>query len=80
VRADRPHPRGRHRHPFLPQVLAEAVTVVACPDPACPLPAEVTDRWHANGAPLPVEMVRVRCLAGHWFCGAMESLAPALPR
>jgi hypothetical protein len=35
--------------------------------PACGLPAEIVDRFIIDGSPYPVEHVKIKCLAGHWF-------------
>jgi hypothetical protein len=50
------------------------VEIIDCPNPECAAPAEVTDRWYANGAPLPVEMVTTACFDSHRYHGAADSL------
>jgi hypothetical protein len=35
--------------------------------PACALPAEIVDRFTLDGAPEPVEHVKLSCVRGHWF-------------
>jgi hypothetical protein len=47
--------------------------LVECP--ACGLPAEITDRFVLNGAPAPVEHVRVGCVKRHWFTVPADQLA-----
>jgi hypothetical protein len=49
--------------------------LVECP--ACGLPAEITDRFVLNGAPAPVEHVRVVCVKRHWFTVPADQLAAA---
>jgi hypothetical protein len=45
--------------------------------PACGLPAEVTDRFTLNGAPAPVEHVKVVCVMRHWFTIPVDQLVAA---
>ena len=52
-----------------------AEPLVECP--ACGLPAEITDRFTLDGAPGPVEHVKVACAARHWFTLPADMLAPA---
>ena len=40
----------------------------------CGLAAEVEDRYTVNSSDGPVESVRIRCPAGHFFNGSLESL------
>jgi hypothetical protein len=40
----------------------------------CGLPAEVRCRFIMRSADGPVESAMIRCPAGHYFCGAIESL------
>ena len=40
----------------------------------CGLPAEVMCRFTMCSSDGPVESARIRCPAGHYFCGAIESL------
>jgi hypothetical protein len=35
--------------------------------PSCGLPAEITDRFTLNGAPTPVEHVKLVCVRRHWY-------------
>ena len=44
-----------------------------CPD--CGAPAEVTDRFVLESTDGPIEHVKVRCAALHWFLTSTESLA-----
>ena len=50
--------------------------VVACPDPTCPAPAWVHDRWIWPSTNGPVAHVKTGCEAGHWFTPVAASLAP----
>ena len=50
--------------------------IVACPDPACPAPARVHDRWAFASTGGPVAHVKTGCEAGHWFTPLAASLAP----
>jgi hypothetical protein len=52
--------------------------IVACPDPTCPAPASVHDRWTWASTSGPVEHVETRCEAGHWFTPPADSLVPYL--
>ncbi len=40
----------------------------------CGLPAEVSCRFTMDSTDGPVESAQIRCPAGHYFCGAIESL------
>jgi hypothetical protein len=40
----------------------------------CGLPAEMTGRFTMRSTDGPVEAAMIRCPAGHYFCGAIESL------
>jgi hypothetical protein len=42
----------------------------------CGLPAEVEDRATMRSTDGPVEILKIRCPAGHWFNGPLESLIP----
>jgi hypothetical protein len=46
----------------------------------CGLPAEVEDRLTMGSTDGPVEIMKIRCPAGHWFNGPLESLALPAPR
>ena len=50
--------------------------IVACPDPTCPAPAWVYDRWTWPSTAGPVEHARTGCEAGHWFTLPADSLVP----
>jgi hypothetical protein len=50
--------------------------IVACPDPICPAPAWVADRWAWESTAGPVEHARTGCEAGHWFTPLAASLVP----
>jgi hypothetical protein len=54
-----------------------AGSLVECP--ACGLPAEITDRFVLNGAPAPVEHVKVVCVMRHWFTIPVDLLAATQP-
>jgi len=47
--------------------------MVECP--SCGLPAEITDRFVLDGAPGPVEHVKVVCVTRHWFTMPVDQLA-----
>jgi hypothetical protein len=47
--------------------------------PACGLPAEIVDRFTLEASPHPVEHVKIRCLAGHWFTPLVEYTPPVKP-
>jgi hypothetical protein len=51
------------------------VDIVACPDPTCPAPAWVYERWTWASTAGPVEHVKTGCEAGHWFTPPAASLA-----
>ena len=53
--------------------------IIPCPDPACPAPAEVNDRWAFESTDGPIEHVRTRCLGRHVFTVPVASLAPSRP-
>jgi len=40
----------------------------------CGLPAEVRSRFTMNSTDGPLESAMIRCPAGHWFTGPLESL------
>lgn len=42
--------------------------------PACGLPAEITDRFTLDGAPGPVEHVKIGCVMRHWFTLPVDQL------
>jgi hypothetical protein len=50
--------------------------IVACPDPTCPAPAWVHDRWTWESTDGPVEHVQTGCGDGHWFTPLTASLVP----
>ena len=43
----------------------------------CGLPAEVRSRFTMNSSDGPLEAAMIRCPAGHWFTGPLESLTLA---
>ena len=50
--------------------------IVACPDPTCPAPAWVHDRWTWESTNGPVEHIKTGCGDGHWFSPLAASLVP----
>ena len=50
--------------------------IVACPDPTCPAPAWVYERWTWSSTSGPVEHAKTGCEAGHWFTPQAASLTP----
>ena len=50
--------------------------IVACPDPSCPAPALVYQRWTWPSTDGPVEHAKTGCEAGHWFTPLADSLVP----
>jgi hypothetical protein len=45
--------------------------------PACGLPAEIADRFTLNGAPAPVEHVKLVCVMRHWFTIPVDQIPVA---
>ncbi len=45
----------------------------------CALPAEVEDRTTMHSSDGPVEILKIRCPAGHWFNGPLDCLALPAP-
>ena len=41
----------------------------------CGLPAEVRSQFTMNSSDGPLEAAMIRCPAGHWFTGPLESLS-----
>jgi hypothetical protein len=52
------------------------VDIVACPDPTCPAPAWVYQRWTWPSTAGPVEHAKTGCDAGHWFTPTAATLTP----
>ena len=50
--------------------------IVACPDPTCPAPAWVHDRWTWESTAGPVEHAKTGCADGHSFTPLAASLVP----
>ena len=46
----------------------------------CGLPAEVEDRVTMQSTSGPVEILKTRCPAGHWFNAPLDSLALPAPQ
>ena len=47
--------------------------------PSCGLPAEITDRFTLNGAPAPVEHVKLVCVQRHWYTLPVDQLVVRPP-
>lgn len=47
--------------------------------PACGLPAEITDRFTLDGAPAPVEHVKLVCTRRHWYTLPVDQIAANAP-
>jgi len=47
--------------------------------PTCGLPAEITDRFTLNGAPAPVEHIKMMCVRRHWYTLPVDQLPPSRP-
>lgn len=45
--------------------------------PTCGLPAEITDRFLLDGAPTPVEHVKLVCVTRHWYTLPVDHLSIA---
>jgi hypothetical protein len=60
-----------------PRIRVPADPLLNCP--SCGLPAEITDRFMLDGAPGPVEHVKLVCVQGHWYTLAVDQLAPSKP-
>ena len=48
--------------------------VIACPNPACDVPARIVDRWTWGSTSGPVEHVKTGCERGHWFTPTVDLL------
>ena len=48
--------------------------------PRCGLPAEVEDRVTMRSTDGPVEILKIRCPAGHWFNAPLDALTLPAPR
>lgn len=60
-----------------PEIRVPADPLLNCP--TCGLPAEITDRFMLDGAPGPVEHVKLVCVQGHWYTLAVDQLPPSEP-
>jgi hypothetical protein len=47
--------------------------------PTCGSPAEITDRFMLDGAPGPVEHVKIVCVRRHWYTLPVDQLAVSAP-
>jgi len=52
---------------------------VTCPDPACGVPAEITDRVELGSTSGPMEHVRTYCVRGHFYFLPRERVPGAEP-
>ena len=50
--------------------------IVACPDPTCPAPAWIEQRWTWPSTAGPLEHVKTGCASGHWFTPTAATLTP----
>jgi hypothetical protein len=50
--------------------------MITCPDPTCPAPARIVDRWTWESTSGPVEHVKTSCERGHWFTPTVDLLDP----
>jgi hypothetical protein len=50
--------------------------IVACPDPTCPAPAWIEQRWTWPSTAGPLEHVKTGCASGHWFTPTADTLTP----
>lgn len=55
-----------------PEIIIPADPLLNCP--TCGLPAEITDRFTLDGAPTPVEHVKLVCVRGHWYTPPLNQL------
>jgi hypothetical protein len=58
----------------LEAVAGGAPETIACPEPACPMPAEVVERFVLASTDGPVEHLKTWCLDGHGFTVPSELL------
>lgn len=47
--------------------------------PTCGLPAEITERFTLDGAPEPVEHVKVACVRRHWYTLPVDMVPTSAP-
>lgn len=47
--------------------------------PTCGLPAEITDRFTLDGAPVPVEHVKLVCVSRHWYTLPVDQMPSGTP-
>ncbi len=59
------------------EIYLPAEPLLECP--ACGLPAEIADRFTLNGAPAPVEHVKLVCMMRHWFTIPADQIPVAPP-
>jgi hypothetical protein len=55
----------------------QAMTTLKAGCPSCGAPMEIIDRFTLFGVPAPVEHVKVRCVAGHWYTTPTDWLVSA---
>lgn len=61
-------------HPSGPTGWDEAGGIISCPDPDCPAPARVVDRFVLESTNGPIEHVRTQCHHDHGFTPRAASL------
>ena len=54
-------------HADVPTVHDDTGEVLLCPDPVCPAPARVVDRFVLESTDGPIEHVKTHCNNGHGF-------------
>lgn len=60
-----------------PQIRIPADPLLECP--SCRLPAEIIDRFTLDGAPTPVEHIKLVCVNRHWYVLPVDHPAVAQP-
>jgi hypothetical protein len=60
-----------------PQIHIPTDPLLNCP--TCGLPAEITDRFTLDGAPTPVEHVKLVCVKRHWYTLPVDHPAVGAP-
>lgn len=48
--------------------------IIGCPEDGCDMPSEVIARQVLESTDGPVEHVKIRCLAGHWYFMPVDRL------
>ena len=75
---------ARGRNMMSNHILDNAAPTPDYPDsllecPTCALPAEITDRFTLDGAPAPVEHVKLLCVQRHWYTLPVDQLPLSAP-